>query len=57
MVRAQLLVFPAGAKSKICSVICHYIVLMSYRSRCYGDTQTGLKSWLLDEGFEEVLQL
>ncbi|KAL3493648.1 hypothetical protein BJX62DRAFT_71212 [Aspergillus germanicus] len=26
-------------------------------SRCYGDTQTGLKSWLLDEGFEEVLQL
>ncbi|KAL3464423.1 hypothetical protein BJX64DRAFT_96561 [Aspergillus heterothallicus] len=26
-------------------------------SKCYGDAQAGLKSWLLDEGFEEVLQL
>ncbi|KAL2854847.1 hypothetical protein BJY01DRAFT_25402 [Aspergillus pseudoustus] len=26
-------------------------------SKCYGDAQTGLKSWLLGEGFEEILQL
>ncbi|KAL2814920.1 hypothetical protein BJX63DRAFT_420543 [Aspergillus granulosus] len=26
-------------------------------SKCYGEAQVGLKSWLRDEGFEEILQL
>ncbi|KAL2867099.1 uncharacterized protein BJX67DRAFT_114289 [Aspergillus lucknowensis] len=26
-------------------------------SICYGDAQTGLKPWLVDQGFEEILQL
>lgn len=53
----RLRLFHTLVKSQIRRIPMEGDVLMCCSSKCFGDSNSGAKRWLREEGFEELFQL